>query len=437
MRNVTDLDDSGGTYALRDLGITTTTHRQECSFGHAVMAFIHEYPILHPLQWVHFVITLLTYFWTILCFIGIYGVLVSTLRRAPLEISECLGSLRQQLCEERWALRQQTRELRARIASARAKGERYRVGADVVNHHHHHNRHDRRRRRSRRGDGGYCSDEADCSPCGLDDCCPGEGSLELMRLTLSEHTLTLHHSLLRDCWRQFKELERPFLVAPAVVAKTVRDDDRWSEDDFVQVKIRADVEAHGEAGSFSGWTATYSCTFMQRITWYRTKDNVRHLGDKLQRLMMQRMAREVSHIRMMVKGLVRHEAVEVEPPKKPACGCAGGCTHQVQLKVEQVHCHKLASEETCSSSNSSSSSSNNTNKPPVETKKCEERREKSVVSVQRFREDEQVRLGLQRRISERTTRPSDGRSGRQRRRTSYVVQRSSSEGGLKTVQVGQ
>ncbi|TLD17994.1 hypothetical protein PspLS_10406 [Pyricularia sp. CBS 133598] len=392
------------------------------------MVFIHEYPILHPLQWVHFVITLLTYFWTILCFIGIYGVLVSTLRRAPIEISEYLGNLRQQLCEERWALRQQTRELRAKIASARAKGERYRVGADLVNHHHHYNRHDRRRRRSRRGGDGYCSDEADCSPCGLDDCCPGEGSLELMRLTLSEHTLTLHHSILRDLWRQFKDLERPFLVAPAVVAKAIRDDDRWSEDDFVEMKIRADIEAHGEAGSFSGWTATYSCTFMQRITWYRTKDNVRQLGDKLQRLMMQRMAREVSHIRMMVKGLVRHEAVEVGPPKK-SCGCAGSCTHQVQHHVvEQVHCHKPASVETCSSS----SSSDNTR---VETKKVEERRQRSIVSVWRFREDDQVRHGLQRRVSERTTHPSDGRSGRQRRRTSYVVQRSSSEGGIKTVHV--
>ncbi|KAI6365297.1 hypothetical protein MCOR25_005426 [Pyricularia grisea] len=394
------------------------------------MPFIYEYPVLHPLQWVHFVITLLTYFWTILCFIGIYGVLVSTLRRAPVEITECLGNLRQQMCEERWALRQQTRELRAKIASARAKGERYRVGADLVNHHHHYNRHDRRRRRSRRGEGcGYCSDEADCSPCGLDDCCPGEGSLELMRLTLSEHTLTLHHSILRDLWRQFKELERPFLVSPTVVAKAVRDDDRWSEDDFVEIKIRADIEAHGEAGSFSGWTATYSCTFMQRITWYRTKDNVRLLGDKLQRLMLQRMAREVSHVRMMVKGLVRHDAIEAGSPKKP-CGCVGVCTHQVQLQVEQVHCRKPASEETCSSSSSSDNAR-------VEAKKVEERREKSVVSVWRFREDDQVRHALQRRVSERTNRPSDGRSGRQRRRTSYVVQRSSSEGGLKTVHVGK
>ncbi|KAI6259486.1 hypothetical protein MCOR07_010872 [Pyricularia oryzae] len=403
------------------------------------MVFIYEYPVLHPLQWVHFVITLLTYFWTILCFIGIYGVLVSTLRRAPVEISEYLGNLRQQLCEERWALRQQTRELRAKIASARAKGERYRVGADLVNHHHHYNRHDRRRRRSRRSEGGYCSDEADCSPCGLDDCCPGEGSLELMRLTLSEHTLTLHHSILRDLWRQFKDLERPFLVAPDVVAKAVRDDDRWSEDDFVEVKIRADIEAHGEAGSFSGWTATYSCTFMQRITWYRTKDNVRLLSDKLQRLMLQRMAREVSHIRMMVKGLVRHDAVEAGCPKKP-CGCAGGCTHQVQLNVEQVHCPKPASEETCSSSSSSANTRVETKKvevKKVEVKKVEERRDKSVVSVWRFREDDQVRQTLQRRVSERATRPPDARIGRQRRRTSYVVQRSSSEGGLKTVHVGQ
>ncbi|KAL8391819.1 hypothetical protein RB595_002140 [Gaeumannomyces hyphopodioides] len=268
-----------------------------------------------PIGWIAFVLSVLSYILTVLNLIALYGAFATTIRMAPAEIRDYLGNLRQQMCEERWALRQQGKELRAKLAAARL----------YHSHHHHHHRtqahrdadyvktagdrvhrrrsHRRSRRTSSRGGSDDDSTRRDHGGCGSSDN-TNSTDAELLRLSMSEHTLALHQQILWDLWQQFKDLERPFLVASGRRAEAMRHGDMWTEKDLAEADARADMEAYCDTGSFASWTAVYRCDFGHRFLWWRTKDDVRKVADKVSRLMMQRTEREVSHVRMMVKGIV-------------------------------------------------------------------------------------------------------------------------------------
>ncbi|KAL8321488.1 hypothetical protein RB593_003864 [Gaeumannomyces tritici] len=250
-----------------------------------------------PIGWIAFVLSVLSYMLTVLNLMALYGAFITTVRMAPVEIGDYLGNLRQQMCEERWALRQQGKELRAKLAAARLYHSHH------LHHLHHHrtqahqdvdaktaeDRVYRRRshRRSRRASSSMGSDDSTWRGCGASDN-TNSTEAELLRLSMSEHTLALHQQVLRDPWQQFKDLERPF---PRGGGPAGRGD-------------AARGRAYGDTGSFASWTAAYRCDFGHRFLWWRTKDDVRKVADKVSRLMMQRTEREVSHVRIMVKGIV-------------------------------------------------------------------------------------------------------------------------------------
>ncbi|KAL8415258.1 hypothetical protein RB594_006197 [Gaeumannomyces avenae] len=267
-----------------------------------------------PIGWIAFVLSVLAYMLTVLNLMALYGAFITTIRMAPVEIRDYLGNLRQQMCEERWALGQQGKELRAKPAAARLYPSHH------LHHLHPHRtqaHHDvdvktaedrvyRRRshRQSRRASSSMGSDDSTWRGCGASDN-TNSTEAELLRLSMSEHTLALHQQVLRDLWQQFKDLERPFLVAAGRRAEAMRHGDVWIEKDLAGADARAaDMEAHGDTGSFASWTAVYRCDFGHRFLWWRTKDDVRKVADKVSRLMMQRTEREVSHVRIMVKGIV-------------------------------------------------------------------------------------------------------------------------------------
>ncbi|KAK2057568.1 hypothetical protein LY76DRAFT_657042 [Colletotrichum caudatum] len=68
----------------------------------------------NSLNWVSFVTGILSFGLTALNLIALYGNFVATIRAAPSEIRDSLGNLRHQLCEEREALRHQTKEIRSK-----------------------------------------------------------------------------------------------------------------------------------------------------------------------------------------------------------------------------------------------------------------------------------------------------------------------------------
>ncbi|EJT72170.1 hypothetical protein GGTG_09037 [Gaeumannomyces tritici R3-111a-1] len=226
---------------------------------------------------------------TVLNLMALYGAFITTVRMAPVEIGDYLGNLRQQMCGERWALRQQGKELRVKLAAARLYHSHH------LHHLHHHRtqaHHDvdaktaedrvyRRRshRRSRRASSSMGSDGSTWRGCGASDN-TNSTEAELLRLSMSEHTLALHQQAMRH-------------------------GDVWTEKDLAGADARAaDMEAYGDTGSFASWTAAYRRDFGHRFLWWRTKDDVRKVADKVSRLMMQRTEREVSHVRIMVKGIV-------------------------------------------------------------------------------------------------------------------------------------
>ncbi|KAK2024918.1 hypothetical protein LX32DRAFT_731136 [Colletotrichum zoysiae] len=211
----------------------------------------------NSLNWVSFVTGILSFGLTILNLIALYGNFVATIRAAPSEIRDSLGNLRHQLCEEREALRHQTKEIRSK--------RRLRQRVASVN--------DR-----------IASHEA------------------RKAFMYAEKTLPLHYLTLRDLWCIFKDIERPFLVASGFRAEAIHNGAAWSERDLDE-KVRYDFEKHGEAGSFADWSALYKCDFVHRFIWWQVKDDVKKLSDEVGRIMARRTEREVTYTRMMVKQL--------------------------------------------------------------------------------------------------------------------------------------
>ncbi|POS72811.1 hypothetical protein DHEL01_v208793 [Diaporthe helianthi] len=240
------------------------------------------------LSYTSFIIGLISLIITILNLLALYANFLSTIRSAPAEIRDSLGNLRAQLLEEREALRQQTRELRNRRAQTRSRPL--------------HPAHAGRARSSSRGNG----------------ISPRASSGNLLQacyvLSYSEQTLGLHCQTVRDLWRQFKSLERPFLVRSGGGSRAVEahvrnansDADAWPDKDIADEKtIREDdIEMHGdnEAG-ISDWSAVYRCDFSHRFVWWQSKSEVLKLADEVQRVMLRRMEREVTYMRMVVRQL--------------------------------------------------------------------------------------------------------------------------------------
>ncbi|KAI3394185.1 hypothetical protein diail_3140 [Diaporthe ilicicola] len=236
------------------------------------------------LSYVSFVIGIISFIITVLNLFALYANFVATIRSAPIEIRDALGNLRAQLLEEREALRQQTRELRNKKAQMR-EGRRSLHPAHAG----------RARSSSRNG----------LSPRpSTGNLRGGTGAAQAYALSYSDQTLGLHYQTVRDLWRQFKSLERPFLVSSPARAEAVHRGDVWTEKDLVDEKaLREDIELHGESGSFADWSAFYRCDFVHRFIWWQSKSDVVKLADEVQRVMLRRMEREVTCMRMMMKQL--------------------------------------------------------------------------------------------------------------------------------------
>lgn len=271
------------------------------------------------LSYVSFVIGILSLVLTALNLLALYSNLITTLRAAPHQVPDVLGSLREQLLEEREALRQQARELRQKRSLLR---ESRRAP---------HPAHAGRPRSSSRtrGAGG-----------GLGSAHSSSNNLRgHYALTHSEQTLGLHYAALRDLWRRFRVLERPFLkvaaadTVTAASSPSLRTEDAaaagiimnnnnnnsadrrgataaWGEDDMVVVvdekalPAREDVEMQaGEAGGAGAAAAAtlYRCDFVQRFVWWQTKEEVLKVADAAQKIALRRMAREVTCCRMMLR----------------------------------------------------------------------------------------------------------------------------------------
>lgn len=256
------------------------------------------------LSYISFVIGITSFIITVLNLLALYANFLGTVRSAPVEIRDALGNLRAQLMEEREALRQQTRELRNRKAQMRRPLHPAHAG--------------RARSSSRNG----------LSPR------PSTGNLrgaaqQTYALSYSEQTLGLHYQTVRDLWRQFKGLERPFLVSSGARAEALRNNDAWIEKEFVDEKAgaaREDVEARGDAGGFADWSAVYRCDFVHRFIWWQSKSDVVKLADEVQRVMLRRMEREVTCMRMMLKQLRDggEGPEEIASPRLDGGGGGGG-----------------------------------------------------------------------------------------------------------------
>ncbi|KAI1324914.1 hypothetical protein F5Y16DRAFT_284542 [Xylariaceae sp. FL0255] len=249
------------------------------------------YPI--QLSYTSFVITIFTLTLTLLNLLYLYHQFIGTIRNAPHEIREALGNLRQQICEEREALKRQTRVVRAQRDFRRQRQS---------NHHHqrHHSyHHDGRRHGPQQDFAGFNYDEA-----------------LTQEADYSAQTLSLHYATLRDIWRRFKTLERPFLVSNPARAEAIHRGDAWAEDDLVDdEKVRADVERRGgdvgdgeSSFSMADWTGVYICDFSHRFIWWQSKGDVQKLADLLQKVMMARILREVTRTKILVEELVRQKS---------------------------------------------------------------------------------------------------------------------------------
>jgi hypothetical protein len=264
-----------------------------------------DFPV--GLNWFDFGLSLLSFIITALNLMALYADFVTTVRRAPVEIRDCLGTLRQQICEEREALKHQTRAHRQHERTIRADPE-----------------------------------------------------APVLPLTYSDQTLSLHYVTLHDLWRQFQILERPFLASPEMRAENATSVLPWGVSDLSEkarqgmavresttssseksaggtgvslgtkdVSIPATAAAiiqHREAdgatsfnsgldadedakitastaNSVEDWRCLYACDFARRFRWWQTKEEVQRLGDLVLRVMLRRMEREVTQSRLMTMQL--------------------------------------------------------------------------------------------------------------------------------------
>lgn len=286
---------------------------------------------------------------------ALYGGALATLRAAPREIPEVLGAVRDQLLEERDALRQQARELRQKRQLAR--------DARRAPHPAHAGR-PRSSSRNRSGGGGGGNGNNTGGGGGLP---PGLGSRSASSsnlrgaathaLTHAEMTLGQHYVAVRDLYRRFRALEQPFVVVVAGSAGSgsvgggvgvdVRPQRQtgagpgvrgsgggasWGlEEELPPAAVKTTTTTTGEKGTASavgekahqqqqqddlemqalerpgtpadgGGPAWYRTTgLLTRLLWWQTKPEVQRVADAVQRVSLRRMEREVTSCRLMLR----------------------------------------------------------------------------------------------------------------------------------------
>ncbi|KAK7946325.1 uncharacterized protein PG986_010646 [Apiospora aurea] len=217
---------------------------------------------------------------TLLNLIALYADMVATIRQAPKQMREAFGNVRQQLSEEREALTHQMRQSRLTQEQQRKLHEAA-SKRDIAN-----------------GSG-------------------NGGGVVLLPLTYTDETLLLHYNTLKNLWVQFKELEQPFLLPLDEVhlaesaAYQLDRDDSWNTEHFRAARLDPPHKSHGTKKTknydhkheFLGPEALeslYQCSFVHRFIWWRTKPDVKRLGEKVVKIMLRRMEREVTQTRLMV-----------------------------------------------------------------------------------------------------------------------------------------
>jgi hypothetical protein len=145
---------------------------------------------------------------------GVYRDLISTMRKAPSQIPVALGNLRQELLSEKETLRRKIRHCH--------------------DPHHVHIAHK-----------GLMSR-------------PGPKR---------EEVLYLFHRTIKDLWTEFKNLERPFLVASGRRAEEIRRGDYWGESDVEEKAgvAAAAAAARGFDGMYKRWLCSPFRSLPQRV----------------------------------------------------------------------------------------------------------------------------------------------------------------------------
>jgi hypothetical protein len=80
------------------------------------------------------------------------------------------------------------------------------------------------------------------------------------RITRSEEVLYLLHQTIKHLWIEFKNLERPFLVASGRRAEKIRKGDYWGESD-VEEKAGGNIDGMSsqKIGSVVRWRFRFGC----------------------------------------------------------------------------------------------------------------------------------------------------------------------------------
>ncbi|KAK8070666.1 hypothetical protein PG997_010869 [Apiospora hydei] len=230
---------------------------------------------------------------TLLNLIALYADMVATIRQAPKQMREAFGVVRQQLSEEREALTHQmrqsrlTQEQQRRLHESAAASKRNIANGNAGG--------------SGSGNGG--------------------GGVVLLPLTYTDETLLLHYNTLKNLWVQFKELEQPFLLPldevhlAETAAYQLDRDDSWNTEHFRAARLdpppppphkshgTKKTKSYDHKHEFLGPEALeslYQCSFVHRFIWWRTKPDVKRLGEKVVKIMLRRMEREVTQTRLMV-----------------------------------------------------------------------------------------------------------------------------------------
>ncbi|KAK8067675.1 hypothetical protein PG996_006787 [Apiospora saccharicola] len=201
---------------------------------------------------------------TLLNLIALYADMVATIRQAPKQMREAFGNVRQQLSEEREALTHQMRQSRLtqeQQHKLRAAAKRHETATAAANGEN-------------GGDGNGNGAGA------------GGGGVVLLPLTYTDETLLLHYNTLKNLWVQFKELERPFLLPL---------DELWGHG-----HKKSHYDHKHEFLGPEDLESLYQCSFVHRFIWWRTKPDVKRLGEKVVKIMLRRMEREVTQTRLMV-----------------------------------------------------------------------------------------------------------------------------------------
>lgn len=266
---------------------------------------------------------------TLLNLIALYADMVATIRQAPKQMREAFGNVRQQLSEEREALTHQMRQSRL------TQEQQHKLRAAAKHHE----------TATAAANGGNGNGNGNGAGAG------GVGGVVLLPLTYTDETLLLHYNTLKNLWVQFKELERPFLLPLDEVhlaesaAYQLDRDDSWNTEHFRAARLEPPAPKHGSKHKRPGYKKSYDhkheflgpedleslyqCSFVHRFIWWRTKPDVKRLGEKVVKIMLRRMEREVTQTRLMVmqsRGMdFKYDGLFYE--NAPGFGGGGGGDH--------------------------------------------------------------------------------------------------------------